>query len=69
MNCVTFRQNSIEMRRNQIMSLKAKPAWWIKVATASVLLCAVDIVRSRKIVSQSYPNNTVDTSTDNHPVK
>lgn len=50
------------------MSLKTKPAWWIKVATASVLICAVDIVRSRKVVSQSYPNS-IDTSTGNHPVK
>ncbi|MDQ1232951.1 hypothetical protein QE450_000449 [Paenibacillus sp. SORGH_AS306] len=50
------------------MSLKAKPAWWIKVATASVLVCAVDIVLSRKVASQSCPN-AVDTSTGNHPVK
>lgn len=50
------------------MSLKTKSALWIKVATASVLLCAVDIVRSRKVVSQSC-SNSIDTSTGNHPVK
>lgn len=50
------------------MSLKTKPAWWIKVATASVLIFAVDIVRSRKVVSQPYPQ-AIDTSTGNYPVK
>lgn len=50
------------------MSLKSKPAWWIKVATASVLFCAVDIVRSRKVVSQPFPN-TVDPSTDDDLAK